>query len=60
MARSTALRRVAGDVDEFTFTPTFRADFRWGAGRDSETALTALPVGQAAIRAYISLKSARG
>lgn len=60
MAGSTAVGRVAGNVYEFAFTFTLRADFRWSAGRHSETALTALPVSQAAARAYISLKSARG
>ncbi len=59
MAGSTTFRRIAGDVDKFTFAPTFRANRQWGSGRDSETALTALPVGQTAVRAYISRKSAR-
>lgn len=59
MAGSTTFRRIAGYVDKFTFAPAFRADLRWGSGRDSETALTALPVGQTAVWAYISRKSTR-
>jgi hypothetical protein len=59
MTGPTTIRRVAGDVNEFTLPPTLGTNIRWSSCRDGEATLTALPVGQTAVRAYISSKSAR-
>lgn len=59
MIGATTLRRVAGDVHEFTLDATLRTNTGWSSGRDRKTALTTLPVGQTAVWAYISLKSTR-
>ena len=59
MIGAAAIRCVAGDVDEFTLPPTLGTYIGWSSCRDGETTLTTLPVGQTAVRAYISSKSAR-
>jgi len=56
MARSSALRNVAGDVFEVILLPTFRADIRGHRCRKENPAFTASPVGQATFGTYISLE----
>jgi len=56
MTRSSTLRNIAGDVFEVILLSTFRTNIRGNRCREEKAALTASPVGQATLGAYISLE----
>jgi hypothetical protein len=60
MARSSALRCVAGDVDKLTFLPALRAHVLGYCSGYGETSMGTFPIGQAALWAYIAFKPAIG
>jgi hypothetical protein len=60
MARSSALRCVAGDIDKLALLSAFRADVRGYCSGYGETAMGTFPIGQAALWAYIPFEPAVG
>jgi len=56
VGRSSALRRIAGNIYKTTLLPAFRADIRRVRRGYGETALGTFPVCQAALGANISLE----
>ena len=60
MTGTTTLRCIACYIHKFALASAFRTDSGWNSCRDSETTLTAFPVGQTTLWTYVSFKLARG
>ncbi len=56
MPGASALRRIAGDIDEIALLTALRADIRRLCSGYGKTTLATFPVSQATLGAYISLE----
>jgi len=60
MAWTTALRNIAGNIDEIGPFTTFGASLRWLCGCYKKSAFGAFPVGQTTVRTNIVLEPTVG